>query len=88
MEVNKTDKLNVSIGAVFKANPCVPHVNESADDPFGFAVCFRTIDASKLLTDTTMPASFDERLIVSPLKFLAIIGISVVDLVRTLSSST
>ena len=88
IEVNETGKLNAPIGAVFKASFAVPHIHQSADDSLGLAVGLRAINAGKLLPDTVLPASFDESMSVSPFKFLAVIGISIVDLVRTLSSST
>ena len=88
VEVNETDKLNASIGIVFKASLCVPHVHQSADDPFGLTVGLRTIDAGKLLPDTVLPASFNESMIVSSFKFLAVIGISIIDLIRTLGNDS
>jgi hypothetical protein len=87
VEVNKTDKLNASIGAVFKTSQAVPHIHQSADDSLGLAVGLGTIDTSKLLTDAMLPASFIESMIVVSFKFFAVIGISIVDLIRTLSNS-
>ena len=87
VEVNETEKLNASIGAVFKVNLTVPHVHQGTDDPLSFAVGLRTIDTSKLLTDTVLPASFDKSMAVSSFKFFAVVRISIVDLVRTLSNS-
>ncbi|PTQ66546.1 hypothetical protein C8R26_14812, partial [Nitrosomonas oligotropha] len=57
VEVNETEKLNASIGAVFKVNLAVPHIHQGADNPLSFTVGLRTIDTSKLLTDTVLPAS-------------------------------
>ena len=76
VEVNETGKLNAPISTVFKGNLAVPHIHQSADDSFRFAVGLGTIDAGKLLPDTVQPAS----LAVSPFKLLAVIGISAVDL--------
>ena len=66
----------------------MPHIYQGADGLFAFAVGLWTINAGKLLPETVLPASFDESMSVSSFKFLADIGISVVDLVKTLSSST
>jgi len=85
LKVNKTEKLNAPIGAIFKASLAVPHIHQSADDSLGLAVGLRTIDAGKLLTDTVLPASFIERMAVSSFKFFAVVRISIVDLARTLS---
>ncbi len=87
VEVNETEKLNVPIGAAFKVNLAVPHVHQGADNPLSFTVGLRTINTSKLLTDTVLPASLDESMGVSSFKFFAVIRISIVDLVRTLSNS-
>ena len=87
VEINETEKLNASIGAVFKVNLAVPHIHQGADNPLSFTVGLRTIDAGKLLTDTVLPASFDESVAVSSFKFFAVVRISIVDLVRTLSNS-
>ena len=87
VEVDETEKLNVPIGAVFKVNLAVPHIHQGADNPLSFTVGLRTIDAGKLLTDTVLPASFDESVAVSSFKFFAVVRISIVDLVRTLSNS-
>jgi hypothetical protein len=88
VEINETEKLNVPIGAVFKVNLAVPHIHQCADNPLGFTVGLRTIDTGKLLTDTLLPASFDESVAVSSFKFFAVVRISIVDLVRTLSNSS
>ena len=88
VEVNETEKLNASIGAVFKVNLAVPHVHQGTDDPLSFPVGLRTFDTSKLLTDTALPASFDKSMIVSSFKFRAVIGISAVDLIRILGNSS
>ena len=82
VEINETEKLNVPIGTVSKVNLAVPHVHQCADNPLSFTV-MRTIDTSKLLTDTVLPASFDESMAVSSFKFFAVVRISIVDLVRT-----
>ncbi|SDX20751.1 hypothetical protein SAMN05216300_12250, partial [Nitrosomonas oligotropha] len=87
VEINETEKLNVPIGAVFKVNLAVPHIHQGADNPLSFTVGLRTIDAGKLLTDTVLPASFDESVAVSSFKFFTVVRISIVDLVRTLSNS-
>jgi len=73
LKVNKTEKLNAPIGAIFKASLAVPHIHQSADDSLGLAVGLRTIDAGKLLTDTVLPASFIERMAVSFFKFFAVV---------------
>ena len=65
VEINETEKLNVPIGAVFKVNLAVPHVHQGADNPLSFTIGLRTIDAGKLLTDTVLPANFDESVGVS-----------------------
>ena len=88
VEVNETDKLNTSVSSVFKTEFVVPHVHERADHALGFAVGLRTIDTSKLLTDTVLPASFDKSMIVSSFKFRAVIGITAIDLIRTLGNSS
>ena len=87
VEINETEKLNVPIGTVFKVNLAVPHVHQGADNPLSFTIGLRTIDAGKLLTDTVLPANFDESVGVSSFKFFAVVRISIVDLVRTLSNS-
>ena len=86
VEVNEPEKLDAPIGSVFKASLRVPHIQQSADDSFGFAVGLWPINACKLLTDTVLCASYAESVIVSPFKFLAVIGISIVDLIRTLGN--
>ena len=73
VEINETEKLNVPIGAVIEVNLAVPHVHQSADNPLGFTVSLRTIDTGKLLTDTVLPASFDESVAVSSFKFFAVV---------------
>ena len=88
VEVNETGKLNAPIGTVFKGNLAVPHIHQGADDSFGFAVGLRTIDAGKLLPDTVLPASFAESMAVSSFKFRTVIGISTVDLIRTLGNDS
>ena len=60
VEVNEMEKLNASIGTVFKVNLAVPHIHQCADNPLSFTVGLRTIDTGKLLTDTVLPANFDE----------------------------
>ncbi|PTQ76673.1 hypothetical protein C8R26_11572, partial [Nitrosomonas oligotropha] len=57
VEINETEKLNVPIGAIFEVNLAVLHVHQGADNPLSFTVGLRTIDTSKLLTDTVLPAS-------------------------------
>ncbi len=84
VEVNETGKLNASIGAVFKGNLAVPHIHQSADDSLGLTVGLRTIDAGKLLTNAVLPASFAESVTVSSFEFRTVIGVSAVDLIRTL----
>ena len=84
VEVNETDKLNTAVRGVFKGNLTVPHFHEGADDALGFAVSLRAIDAGKLLTDAVLRTYFDESVIGSPFKFLAIIGVGIVDLIRAL----
>lgn len=88
VEVNETGKLNAPIGAVFKGNLAVPHIHQGADDSLGFTVGLGTIDAGKLLADTVLPASFAESMTVSPFKFRTVIGISAVDLIRTLGNNS
>ena len=88
VEINETEKLNVPIGAVFKVNLAVPHIHQGADNPLSFTVGLRTIDTGKLLTDTVLPASFDESVAVSSFKFRTVIGISAVDLIRTLGNDS
>ncbi len=56
VEINETEKLNVPIGAVIEVNLAVPHVHQCADNSLGFTVGLRTIDKSKLLTDTVRAA--------------------------------
>ena len=63
VEINETEKLNASIGAVFKVNLAVPHIHQGADNPLSFTVGLRTIDTSKLLTDTVLPTSLDESMV-------------------------
>lgn len=65
-------------------NLAVPHVYQCADNRLGFTVGLRTIDTSKLLTNTMLPASFDESMIVSYFKFRAVVGTRAVDLTSTL----
>ena len=84
VEINETEKLNVPIGAVFKVNLAVPHVYHVCRNRLGFTAGLRTIDTSKLLTNTVLPASFDESMIVSSFKFRAVVGIRAVDLTSTL----
>ena len=84
VEVNETDKLNTAVSGVFKTEFVVPHVHERANHVLGFAVSLRAIDASKLLTDIVLGACFDERVTGGPLKFLAVIGVGIVDLIRAL----
>ena len=88
VEVNETGKLKASISAVFKASLAVPHIHQSADDPLRFPVGLETIDAGKLLTDTMLPANINESMIVSSFKFLAVIRISIIDLIRTLGNDS
>ncbi len=88
VKVNEPEKLYAPIGSVFKASLRVPPVHQGADNSFGFAVGLRAIDACKLLTDTLLCASFAESMIVSSFKFLAVIGISIVDLIRTLGNDS
>jgi hypothetical protein len=88
VEVNETGKLNALIGTVFKGNLAVPHIHQSADDSFRFAVGLGTIDAGKLLADTVQSASLAESMAVSSFKFIAVIGISAVDLIRTLGNDS
>ncbi len=88
VEVNEPEKLDAPIGSVFKASLRVPHIQQSADDSFGFAVGLRPIDTCKLLTDTVLCASYVESEIVSSFKFLAVIRISIVDLIKTLGNDS
>ncbi|SDX32309.1 hypothetical protein SAMN05216300_12836, partial [Nitrosomonas oligotropha] len=44
VEVDETEKLNASIGTVFKVNLAVPHIHQGADNPLSFPVGLRTID--------------------------------------------
>ena len=66
----------------------MPHIYQGADGLFAFAVGLWTINAGKLLTDTVLPASFAESMVVSSFKFLIAIGISAVELIRTLGNDT
>jgi len=88
VEVNETGKQNAPIGTIFRASLAVPHIYHGADDAFGFAVGLRTIDACKLLIDTVLSASIDESMVVSSFKFRTVIGISAVDLIRTLGNDS
>ena len=88
VEVNETKKLNLPIGAVFKARLAVPHIHQGADDSFGFAVGLWTMDAGKLLTDTVLLASFYESMAIRSFKFRTVIGISAVDLIGTLGNDS
>ena len=87
-EVNEPETVDAPIGSVFKASLRVPHIHQGADDSFGFAVGLWPIDACELLTDTVLCASFAESVIVSSFKFLAVIGISIVDLIRILGNDS
>ena len=48
----------------------------------------KAIDAGKLLTDTVLRACFNESVIGSSFKFLAVIGLGIVDLIRVLGDDS
>jgi hypothetical protein len=85
-EVNETDELNTAISAGFKGKLVVPHLHGRANDPFGFAVGLRPMDTGKLLADAVLQAGFDKGMLARALILLAIVGVSVIDLIRTLSN--
>ncbi len=85
VEIDETEKLNAPASAAFKGNLVVPHVHQGVDDPLCFTVSLRTTDADKLLTDTVLPASFAESMIVSSFKFRTVIRISTIDLIGALT---
>ena len=85
VEVNETDKLNTAVSGVFKTEFVVPHVHQGTDHPISFSVGLRTIDARKLLANTVLRACFDERVTGSPLKFLAVIGLGIIDLISNVN---
>jgi hypothetical protein len=81
IRVNKAAKLNLPVGAVFKIGLVMPHLQESPDGAFGFAVGLWSIDLSEFLADTEYFAGIDESMTVS-----AIIRISVIDVVGALGN--
>lgn len=86
VEVNETKKLNLVIGAVFKASLAVPPIRPSANDSFRFVVGLQTIDAGKLLTDTVLLASFNESIVIRSFRFRTVIRINIVDLIAALGN--
>ena len=87
VEVDEPAELRTPIGRICKGNWAVPHIHERTDNPLSLPVGLQPIDAGKLLTDTVLPASFIERMIVSSFKFFTVVRISIVYLLRTLGSS-
>lgn len=84
VEVNKAVELDMAMSRIFEGLLAVPHLHERANDPFGFTVGLRPIDAGKLLVDTVLLAGFDKGMLAVALELLALIGIDVIDLIRTL----
>ena len=73
VEVNETKKLNLPIRAVFKASWAVPHIHQSTNNSFGFAVGLRTMDAGKFLADAVLLASFNESMAIRSFKFRTVV---------------
>jgi len=57
-EVYEADELRVLTDSVFECVLALPHLHQSLDDPFGFSVGLRPIDARKLLGDTMLLEGF------------------------------
>jgi hypothetical protein len=74
----------MSVGVILKFGSAMPHFHQSTDDSFGLAVGLGPVDLSKLLADTMGFASLDESRVLSAFILFAIVGISVINLVRTL----
>ncbi|MEQ1558690.1 MAG: hypothetical protein ABL933_07080 [Methyloglobulus sp.] len=69
---------------VFKSLLTMPHLHQGRDHALGFAVGLGSVDFGELLADALLLAGFDEGMIVGALILLAIVGVSVIDLVRAL----
>jgi hypothetical protein len=87
VEVNEADELKIPINIGFKGKLVVPHLHGRANDPFGFAVGLRPMYTGKLLADAVLQAGFDKGMLARALiLLLAIVGVSVINLIRTLGN--
>ena len=74
----------MAVGIVFELCLAVPHRHQGADDPFGLAVGLGAVDLGEFLPDAVGLARLGEGMVVGAFIFFAVVGIGIVDLVRTL----
>ncbi len=69
---------------VLKSLLTMPHLHQGTDHALGLAVGLGPVDLGEFLADALLLAGLDEGMLVGAFVFFAIVGVSVIDLVRAL----